>query len=59
VKDDAVVFTCVFSNRAAYFDFPVADIKTGERVAQILRMNRGKTLISISMIELPAEEEAA
>ncbi len=56
VKDDEVIFTCVFSSRPLYFSLPVPDQKTGAKVAEILRMNRGRNLISISVIELPADE---
>ena len=59
LKDDQIVFTCVFSGRPLYFSFPVPDRKTGEKIAEILRMNRGKNLISISVIELPADKEVA
>jgi hypothetical protein len=59
VKDDHVIFTCTFNKRTAYFDFKISDRKTGEEIAAILKKYRGKTLISISMIELSANEEAA
>jgi hypothetical protein len=59
IKDDRIVFTCVFGSRPVYFELPVGDRKTGEKVAKILRMNRGRNLISISTMELPADKEAA
>ena len=59
VKEDRVVFTCVFNNRPVYFELHVEDKTFVEKVAEILKKNRGKTLISISTIELPSDEEAA
>jgi hypothetical protein len=59
VMDDHVVFTCKFMGRRVDFDFSISDRTTSEKVAEILRSNREKSLGSISTIELRADEKPA
>jgi hypothetical protein len=59
VMDDHVVFSCLLNGRPFYFDLNVPDRKTSEKVAEILRSSRGKSMISISTIKLPADKKAA
>jgi hypothetical protein len=53
VMDDHVIFTCKFNGRSVFYDFPLLDKKTSEKIMEILNDNRGKTLLSIGIIEIP------
>ncbi|HVT97430.1 MAG TPA: hypothetical protein VHE33_07975 [Acidobacteriaceae bacterium] len=59
VMDDRIVFTCKYKGRRIDFDFSTEDRKTSDKVAEILRSHREKSLASIGTIELPADLLAA
>jgi hypothetical protein len=52
---DHVIFTCTFNGRLVPYIFQMPDKKTGEKIAKILNDNRGKTLLSIGVIEIPPD----
>ncbi|MGD0737603.1 MAG: hypothetical protein ABR976_20925 [Terracidiphilus sp.] len=53
VMEDHVMFTCRFNGHQVPHNFQLADKKTGEKIEKILNDNRGKTLLSIGIIEIP------
>jgi hypothetical protein len=54
VMVDHVMFICSFNGRLVPYNFQMPDKKTGEKIAIILNDNRGKTLLSIGIIEIPS-----
>lgn len=57
VKRDRVEFLCNYRARSVYCSFQMPDVNTGQKIAEILRDNAGKTLLSIGSIEIPADRE--
>lgn len=57
VMNDHVTFTCIFNGRSVSYDFFVLDAKMAKKIAKILVNNRGKSLLSIGTMEIPADED--
>jgi hypothetical protein len=53
VMVDHVIFISSFDGRLVPYIFQMPDKKTGEKIAKILNDNRGKTLLSIGVVEIP------
>jgi hypothetical protein len=51
-----VIFSCLLEGRTLIYHLLVDDVNMGIQVARILSDNRGKTLLSIGTIEIPASE---
>ena len=49
-----ITFTCSFGAEDLPYDFSAIDEKTAEKLAGILKANTGKTLLSIGILEMPA-----
>ena len=56
---DDLIFTCRFEGRFVFYNFPMLDRKTREKIVAILFENAGKTLMSIGTIEIPKDEGQA
>lgn len=54
LKDGHLVFACRFGRELVFHDFQHLDDATGELIGKILDENRGKTLLSVGAIEIPA-----
>jgi hypothetical protein len=52
----SVTFRCVFRGQLLTYELPTPDARTAQEVASILRENVGKAILSIAMIEIPADE---
>jgi hypothetical protein len=56
VAVDTVTFRCMFRGQLLTYELPSPDARTAQEVASILRENVGKALLSIAMIEIPADK---
>ena len=57
ISEGYVMFICRFGDRSVGYHFFVADEKTAKNAAAVLSENVGKRLLSIGMMELPADAE--
>jgi hypothetical protein len=55
VMEDRVIFTCGFECQSVFHNFRLLDLKTGKTIADILKDNVGKTLLSVGVIEIPED----
>lgn len=55
VMKDHVTFTCRSNGDVAPYRFQMPDTRTGEKIAKILNDNRGRSLLSIGIIEIPTD----
>jgi hypothetical protein len=50
-----VIFTSGFEGQSVFHSFLLLDLKTGKQIADILKDNVGKTLLSVEVIEIPED----
>jgi len=51
--NEHLIFTCKFRGASVFYDFPMLDQETANKVAAILKDHIGKTLTSIAFAEIP------
>jgi hypothetical protein len=54
--NEHLMFTCKFRGDSVFYDLPMLDEKTANRVAMILKDHVGQTLTSIAFVEIPEDE---
>lgn len=54
--NEHLMFTCMFRGASVFYDFPMLDEKTANKVAAILNDHVGQTLTSIAFVEISEGE---
>jgi hypothetical protein len=54
--NEHLMFTCRFRGASVFYDFPMLDEMTANKIATILKGHVGQTLTSIAFVEIPTEE---
>lgn len=49
-------FACKFEGKSVFYDFPLLDEKTANKVGAILSEHKDKSLSSVAYVEIPEDE---